>query len=482
MLSEEKTRAELEDEITRLQFTIDQMEEWYMKFSEISSEGIIIHQNLVIKEVNPAACFILGFEKADFMGKNISDFVDRKELEHIAATVTRKDENNYELNVRTKSGSRVVCEIVAKTTIYNGEMARVIVFRDVSGRRIVERKLKEVSERYKKLSDATSEGIVIHEDGIIVEANHAAYKLFKYDEPEFIGKEIFDLLDKETAKFVKKNIREKREGAFEIFIKPRTGAKIFCEYIGKEIIYNNRTARVVTFRDLSTRKDVEKLSLENQEQKKAEEKLKQSLKEKEVLLKEVHHRVKNNLQVISSILNLQSSYVADKKTLDILKESQNRIKAMSFIHESLYQTKDFTSVNLSEYIHNISTNLLYSFKPKGKKISLKQETSIIFLNLDQAIPCGLIINELMSNSLKYAFTKKTKGIITVNVKVDKNENVQLIIADDGSGLKGGLNFKSTQTLGLQLVMLLVSQLKGTIRLENKKGARFTIEFNKRSLN
>ncbi len=209
----------------------------------------------------------------------------------------------------------------------------------------------------------------------------------------------------------------------------------------------------------------------------AEELLKESLKEKEVLLKEVHHRVKNNLQVISSILNLQSSYVKDEKTLNILKESQNRIKSMAFIHESLYQTNDFSKINFSEYVVSLSKNLVHSYGVFDNFVELKLNVSDVSLSLDLSIPCGLLINELVSNALKYAFKPKEKGTITISLNEDKGA-ILLKVEDNGKGLPKEINFRETETLGLQLVMTLTEQINGTISLNNKKGAKYTIEFKK----
>ena len=207
------------------------------------------------------------------------------------------------------------------------------------------------------------------------------------------------------------------------------------------------------------------------------EKLKESLKEKEVLLKEVHHRVKNNLQVISSILNLQTSYVKDKKTLDILRESQNRIKTMSFIHESLYQSTDFSNIDFSQYIVSLSKNLVHSYGIYDELVELNLLVETVSLNLDLSIPCGLIINELVSNALKYAFSKNRKGEIKIEL-FEKKGNVNLIVQDNGLGLPKEINYKETASLGLQLVMTLVEQIDGVITLDNTKGAKYTIIFKK----
>ncbi|MBP8034058.1 MAG: PAS domain S-box protein, partial [Bacteroidia bacterium] len=207
-----------------------------------------------------------------------------------------------------------------------------------------------------------------------------------------------------------------------------------------------------------------------------EEKITQSLKEKDILLKEVHHRVKNNMQVISSILNLQSSYVKDTYALNLLKECQNRIKSMAFIHESLYQTKNFESVNFSEYVTTLSKNLVHTYSINTKKIKLILTLDKLFLSLDASIPCGLIINEIISNSLKYAFPDNRDGIIFVNLRVIKNK-VSIEVGDNGIGIPDTVDVKNTQTLGLQLVDTLVEQINGTIKLIRNKGTIFSIEFN-----
>lgn len=207
----------------------------------------------------------------------------------------------------------------------------------------------------------------------------------------------------------------------------------------------------------------------------AEEKLKSSLKEKEILLKEVHHRVKNNLQVISSILNLQSSYVNDESTLTILRESQDRIKTMSIIHESLYQANDFSEINFSQYIVSLSKNLVHSYGILDSFVETKFKIDNVSLSLDLSIPCGLIINELVSNALKYAFKGRKKGKLNISLLLSSGV-VTIIVADNGVGIPKSLNIKETNTLGLQLVTTLVEQIDAELKLETTKGTTFTITF------
>lgn len=210
-------------------------------------------------------------------------------------------------------------------------------------------------------------------------------------------------------------------------------------------------------------------------QKRGEEKLTQSLKEKEVLLKEVHHRVKNNMQIISSILNLQSSYTTDEYILNLLRESQNRIKTMAYIHESLYQNKTFSSINFNDYLGQLTNNVIHSHSVNSQQISLNINCAKIILNLDVSIPLGLIINELVTNAIKHAFPGGKKGFISINLAT-QNNFVLLTVEDNGVGVQQDLKPENSGTLGLQLVYTLVDQIDGKINFERLKpnGTKVTI--------
>ncbi|MCD6066825.1 MAG: two-component hybrid sensor and regulator [Bacteroidetes bacterium] len=221
--------------------------------------------------------------------------------------------------------------------------------------------------------------------------------------------------------------------------------------------------------------EVSYISLDITDKYLAEEQIKSSLKEKDILLKEVHHRVKNNLQVISSILNLQSTYVRDEKTLYILRECQNRIKSMAFIHEALYQNKNFSEIPFNDYLIMLVKNLFQTYNVDHSNVKLNFDIDPVFLNLDTSIPCGLIVNELVSNSFKYAFPDNKQGFIFISLKKQKND-VCLIIKDNGVGLPNEIDFKNTESLGLQLVVTLVEQIGGNIKLDNTNGTKFEITF------
>jgi PAS domain S-box-containing protein len=216
------------------------------------------------------------------------------------------------------------------------------------------------------------------------------------------------------------------------------------------------------------------------ERKLAEQKISQSLREKELLLKEIHHRVKNNLQVVSSLLKLQSSYAKDKHSFNILLDSQNRVRSMALVHQKLYQSKDFSQIDFSEYLKQLSDHLLNVFKDHSNNVELEINSKCFNLSIDLAIPCGLIINELISNSLKYAFLETRGGKITVDLNCDGENKYSIIVSDNGIGFPECINYKDTKSLGLQLVNTLVGQLDGTITMENHIGTTFRILFAARS--
>jgi two-component sensor histidine kinase len=210
--------------------------------------------------------------------------------------------------------------------------------------------------------------------------------------------------------------------------------------------------------------------------KRAENQIKASLKEKEVLLREIHHRVKNNLQIISSLLNLQFKQAKDPKAMGMLTESQNRISSIALIHEKLYQSKDIVKIDFSDYIKSLTRNLLTSYGVSLGTIKIDINIGKVSLSIDKAIPCGLIINELISNSLKYAFPKNGRGDIKIQLALNNENKVILTIHDNGIGFPPNFDYKNTETLGLQLVNTLTEQLKGSIELNNKSGAEFKLVF------
>lgn len=225
---------------------------------------------------------------------------------------------------------------------------------------------------------------------------------------------------------------------------------------------------VLVFRDITERK-------------RAEDRVRESLREKEVLLKEIHHRVKNNLQIISSMLNLQLPYIKDNKAIELFKESQNRVFTMALIHEKLYRSESLARIDLPEYIRSLTAKLFLSYGISEKMVKSEIHVENITLDVDAVIPCALIINELVSNSLKYAFPHfsvyaDTAGEVRIGLHRNTDEKCILTVGDNGVGLPEGFDISNCESLGLKLVSVLAKQLKGSIQLNTDRGTEFEIVF------
>ena len=206
-------------------------------------------------------------------------------------------------------------------------------------------------------------------------------------------------------------------------------------------------------------------------------KLKELLNEKELLMREIFHRVKNNMQVISSLLSLQCKYIKDEKYIAMVKESQDRIKVMALIHENLYRSRDLSNIDFNDYAKSLAKGLLQSYKTDTNRITLNINIESISFAIETAIPCGLIINELISNSLKHAFPEGRVGEINISFRSLDKDELEIIVSNDGVSFPKDLDFRNTESLGLRLVTNLAeNQLHGKIELDNSKGTEFRIRF------
>ncbi|WP_321423316.1 histidine kinase dimerization/phosphoacceptor domain -containing protein [uncultured Methanobacterium sp.] len=203
--------------------------------------------------------------------------------------------------------------------------------------------------------------------------------------------------------------------------------------------------------------------------------IEKSLEEKELLLKEIHHRVKNNLMIISSLLNLQSRYIEDKKYKDIFQESQNRAKSMALIHERLYRSADLKKIDFGDYIRTLANDLFHTYISDPSSIQMVMDIEEVRLDINTAIPLGLIVNELISNSMKHAFPDGMKGKININFHLKDDEFI-LTVRDNGVGFPKDLDYKNTESLGLQIINSLTDQIDGTLEFNGVHGTEFKIIF------
>lgn len=203
-----------------------------------------------------------------------------------------------------------------------------------------------------------------------------------------------------------------------------------------------------------------------------------SEREKEVLLKEIHHRVKNNMQIICSLLNLESAFIHEKGDMEVFQECQDRIRSMALIQEMMYQSRDFSHVDFERYIKALIEHLFTRYPISFRVTPIVRISKKVYLNINAAIPCGLIMNELITNSLKYAFLERDKGKLTIEI-AEKGDTLVLTVSDDGIGLPEGFDPASAKTLGMQLIYDLTEQIDGRITIEPAAGTKFSISFPKK---
>lgn len=351
----------------------------------------------------------------------------------------------------------------------NGKIIGVAVLaEDITERKIAEYALRESEEKYRTLFESDPDyTILLNLEGILLDVNRAAEEIIGLSKDELVGKHFSQLgiFPEEELDLHRTNFSNLLKNGY---VGPQE-ARIIDQNGNIRWVENKFT--IVTKED-----EIDYILIigsDITERKIAANKIKSTLKEKETLLKEIHHRVKNNLQIISSLLDLQENYVKeDPIAVNILKESQNRVLSMALIHEMLYQSEDLNQINISYYIRSLVSNLIESYGNQSIKINLVLEDNK--LNIETAIPLGLLISELFTNSLKYAFPRK-KGTIKIELQ-PKNKKYELMISDNGIGLPKNIDLNTESTLGLRLVKSLINQLDGSIGLDRTNGTRYTITF------
>ena len=239
------------------------------------------------------------------------------------------------------------------------------------------------------------------------------------------------------------------------------------------LVYGQQTRRVrrktaELRRELFERQTAEKELLAS------DRRLRRSLAEKESLLKEIHHRVKNNLQIVSSLLYLQEENMQDARGVEILRECQQRVKSMALIHEQLYGTSDLAKIDFGRYLDALGASLFDAYGVDRDRIRLLVHAEAIALGVDTAVPCGLIVNELVSNALKHAFPENRRGVVDIVLRTLPGERMQIQVTDDGIGLSRKPDEAARQSLGLRLIDTLVRQLDGSLSIETNPGTRFTL--------
>ena len=339
-----------------------------------------------------------------------------------------------------------------------------------SERKRAEEALRESEKRFRAIFDNVIDGILLAdtENKKFYSGNKTICQMLGYSLEEIKNLGVVEIHPKEDLPYVieqfEKQVKSEYTLAKDIPVKRKDGNVFYADINSSPITLGGKTYLMGVFRDSTERK-------------RAEEQIRTSLKEKEVLLEEVHHRVKNNMQIISSLLNLQSRHIKDKRAFEIFKSSHNRIRSMAIIHERLYQSKEFARVNFAEYVRSLTGHLLSSHGINPEAIKLNINIKDFFLDINTAIPCSLIINELVSNSFKHAFPRGKKGEIKIAMHPLNKDEIDLIVSDNGVGIPEEVDFRNTESLGLHLVNILAEdQLQGDVKLDRTRGTSFHIRF------
>lgn len=385
--------------------------------------------------------------------ENASHGVDRFQLEH--RIITREGD------VRWVNDS-IVVERDAQGAIvhYRG------VVLDITDRKLAEEKLRFTQFA---VDNTITQAFWTTPEGRIFYVNEAARNTLGYSREELLGMTISDIgptFPPEVFAEHWRELRQKGSVTLESLHRAKDGRVYPVEISANHVVFDGKEYNCAFASDITERKRVE-------------EALRVSLAEKTVLLQEIHHRVKNNMQIVNSLIDIQSDSINDVQVRSYFRECQNRISSLALVHEQLYQSRDFASVDFAEYISNLATRLFTSFVENPERVTLKIDTESISLNIDQSIPCGLIVNELMSNSLKYAFPDNRKGEIIIRLNTGPEGWITLAVADNGVGLPADVDFRNTQSMGLQIVCMLVKQLKGELELRDCAGAAFVVRFRKK---
>jgi PAS domain S-box-containing protein len=421
-------------------------------------------------DINQVGINRLGYSRNEFLKMTPADIVADDKISEMPKNALKLSKNGhveFEIVHQTKNGKLIPVEINNHQFKLNGKKVALAISRDINGRKKVENALKKSEMKYRTIFENVQDMFYQTDNkGIITEISPSVKRYSGYKPSELIGKSVETLYSNpEDRQLLLKKIEENGEAVdYEIVLKTKEN-KIL--YVSSNVHflydpYNNVIGVEGSLRDVTERKNIE-IQLKN------------SLVEKEMLLKEIHHRVKNNLMIISSLLNLQSSYIKDKESQEIFKESQNRAKSMALIHERLYQSTDLKKIDFGDYIESLSSELFNTYVSQNSIIELKINVEDIFLDINTAIPLGLIVNELITNSLKHAFPEGRKGEIDVNFH-KKDDYYEFILMDNGVGFPDTIDYKNTESLGMQIITNLTEQIDGNIELNNENGTTFKISF------
>ena len=434
---------------------------------------VMISASGKIEMVNAQAERVFGYERKEMLGESIEMLVpQRYRAKHpqlrgsfFAGPVSRPMGAGRDLFGLKKNGTEFPIEI-GLNPIETDEGPMVLsAIVDISSRKRLEERFRQVVE------SAPNAMVMINSAGSIEMVNAQAERVFGHARDEMLGQSIEMLVPERFRQshpglrnaFFGGPISRPMGAGRDLYGLKKDGSEFPIE-IGLNPIQTEEGTMVLSaIVDISDRKH-------------KEQSIHAALKEKDVLLGEIHHRVKNNLQVVHSLLGLQSTNLDDETVIGMMRESQNRIRSMALIHQTLYESKDFARVDFKNFLDSLVPTLISSYGVATDRITLLINSRDVLLPINAAIPCGLLVNELISNALKHAFPGDRQGEINIALLMENPQYAVLTVSDNGVGIPETFNLEQTQTLGLQLVTMLSDQLGGAIEIHRANPTRFALRF------
>lgn len=451
-------------------------EEKYRGLFENSLDGI--YQSLPqgrFVTVNPALVRMFGFrDEIEMCQTDIRDLYDRPGDREDWLREIRKKGVIRNLEVRMKRKDGTVFTALENSRAFMDGRGNVLYYEgllsDITERKRLEDERTESEALYRALFENANDAVfLLGTDGIHVKINRKAAEMTGYAVEELVGKSVKDLVAPGEYPDAQERLKGIVEGTtypiYERLFRKKDGSEFQVEINASLILDADRRPRFIqsVIRDISERKAKERA-------------LQTALQEKDILLKEIHHRVKNNMQVVSSLLSLQSRYISDPRDVEAFRECQRRIRSMALVHEKLYRSRSLSRIEFGGYVRQLAGQLLSSAEKRPGTVGLKLDVEETMFDIQTAIPLGLIVNELLSNALKYAFPGERKGQISISLRAGERDEFVLTFSDDGVGLPPGVDLVRSESLGFQLVSMLVEQLDGRVDIQGESGTGFRIFF------
>jgi len=460
----------------RAEEALRESEDWLRSVFLVAPVGIGVVRDRLLLTVNSRLCEMTGYTREELEGRNaLMLYPDQQEFERVGRDkyrqISEKGTGAIETRWRKKDGT-LIDILLASTPMHPPDLSKGVTFTalDITERKRAEEKLRQSEAKFSSTFLTSPDSVNINrlEDGLFLDVNEGFCTITGYQPEEVIGRTSQELgiwLNREDRERLVREIN--RCGCvsdLEAEFRRKDGSVLTGQMSARVIEIEGEPCIVNIVRDITEKRRVEEL-------------MRASLEEKTVLLQEIHHRVKNNLQIISSLLELQSGLIIDENFRRYVLDSQNRIMAMALVHEKLFHSECFASINFGDYIDDLAHSLFAGYVKDSELIGILVDAGDFSLGIDEAIPCGLIVNELVSNSLKHAFPDGRSGEIKVLCHAGADGLITLKVSDTGIGLPPGLDFGTAETLGLQLVTMLVKQLRGTVGMNSgQSGTVFDITF------